>query len=315
VLDAKAKLAPAKPSSAIGRAENLAFNRRILRDGETKAVWQPAKIDPTKERPAGPVDPDVGLLVFEAAAPDTAPIAAYVNFAMHPTSVGSGVSISADYPGVLTRLLSERKGESMIAVFANGCCGNINHTNYIDGKRPKTQEIGAILADAAIAAWPDLKPAATHAPKARLVTLDLPRRQYSDEEVARAKDVAARMMTENLGTVPMAEAVSILDTIDKQEKKIPLHADVQVVSFCDDVAIVALPGEIFVELGLAIKKASPFKHTFIAELANGSIGYVPNREAFPQGNYEVISARGDISSGEILVETALKLLNEVKSGK
>jgi hypothetical protein len=225
------------------------------------------------------------------------------------------VRISADYPGVLTRLLSERKGESMIAVFANGCCGNINHTNYIDGKRPKTQEIGTILADAAIAAWPDLKPSATHAPKARLVTLDLPRRQYSDEEIARAKDVAARMMTENLGTVPMAEAVSILDTIDKQEKKIPLYADVQVVSFCDDVAVVALPGEIFVELGLAIKKASPFKHTFIAELANGSIGYVPNREAFPQGNYEVISARGDISSGEKLVETALKLLNEVKSGK
>ena len=91
----------------------------------------------------------------------------------------------------------------------------------------------------------------------------------------------------------------------------PLEVEVQVIAFSDDVAIVSLPGEIFVELGLAIKKASPFKHTFIAELANGSIGYVPNREAYPQGNYEVVSARGEAGSGEMLVETALKLLEEV----
>jgi hypothetical protein len=65
-------------------------------------------------------------------------------------------------------------------------------------------------------------------------------------------------------------------------------------------------------LGLAIKKASPFKHTIIAELANGSMGYVPNREAYPQGNYEVVSARGEAGSGERLVETALKLLKSVR---
>jgi hypothetical protein len=98
-----------------------------------------------------------------------------------------------------------------------------------------------------------------------------------------------------------------------QKKDVPLQGDVQVISFSDDVAIVALPGEIFVELGLAIKKASPFKHTFIAELANGSIGYVPNREAYPQGNYEIVSARGEAGTGELLVETALKLLNDLKA--
>ena len=81
------------------------------------------------------------------------------------------------------------------------------------------------------------------------------------------------------------------------------------------VAVVALPGEIFVELGLALKKASPFKHTFIAELSNGSIGYIPNQEAYPQGNYEIVSARGEAGSGEKLVEVALKLLNEAKAAE
>src|SRR4029079_5324513 len=113
--------------------------------------------------------------------------------------------------------------------------------------------------------------------------------------------------------VPMAEAVCILETANK--KDVPLLGDVQVISFSDDVAVLALPGEIFVEYGLAIKAASPFKHTFIAELANGSIGYVPTREAFPQGNYEVVSARGEIGTGELLVKTALTLLNEVKAAK
>ena len=77
-------------------------------------------------------------------------------------------------------------------------------------------------------------------------------------------------------------------------------------------AIVSLPGEIFVELGLAIKKASPFKHTFIAELANGSIGYIPNRAAYPEGKYEIVSARCAEGSGEMLVDAAVKLLKELR---
>jgi hypothetical protein len=79
------------------------------------------------------------------------------------------------------------------------------------------------------------------------------------------------------------------------------------------VAWVSLPGEIFVELGLALKKASPFRYTLIAELANGSVGYIPDRPAYAQGNYEVVSARCAVGSGELLVETALRLLKELSA--
>jgi neutral ceramidase len=313
VSEAKSKLAPAKPSAAMGRAEGISFNRRVLRNGSDKAIWQPVKFDPATERPAGPVDPDVGVLVFSSTTAVAKPIAAYLNFAMHPTSVGGGLKISADYPGIFTKLVSERHGREMIAVFANGCCGNINHTDYITGKRRSTLELGTALADAATAAWPDLKPLTTFAPRVRSEQVILQRRKYSDAEIAKAKDIASRMMNENLGTVPMAEAVSILETVDKRNT--PLVVEVQTIAFSNDLAIVSMPGEIFVELGLAIKKASPFKHTLIAELANGSMGYVPNREAYPQGNYEVVSARGEAGSGEKLVEVALKLLGDLKMGK
>ena len=313
VKEAKAKLAPAKASVAMGKAEGISFNRRVLREGQKEAIWQPQKLNPATDKPAGPVDPQVGVLAFHGAGADAAPLASLLNFAMHPTSVGGGVKISADYPGVFTKLVSERHGAGMISVFANGCCGNINQTDYITGVRRGHVQLGTKLADAVDEVWPKLEAVNAFTPRVKSEMVTLQRRQLSEVSIAKARDVVARMFTESLGTVPMAEAVCVMETLDK--KDVPLRVEVQVIALSDDVAIVSLPGEIFVELGLTIKKQSPFKHTFIAELANGSMGYVPNREAYPQGNYEVVSARGAPGSGEKLVEVALKLLNEVKVGK
>lgn len=312
VKQAKAKLAPVNASVAIGRAEGISFNRRILREGQQEAIWQPKSLTP-KDRPAGPVDPDVGVLLFQGTGADAAPVASLLNFAMHPTSVGGGPKVSADYPGAFTRLVSERHGAEMISVFANGTCGNINHTDYITGKRRSTLELGTALADAVDAVWPKLKRIDTFKPRVRSEQVTLQRRTFTEAQIAKAKDMAANMLTKSFGTVPMAETVCILDTLAKKDK--PLIAEVQVIAISDEVAVVGLPGEIFVELGLAIKKASPFKYTLIAELANGSIGYVPNKDAWPQGNYEIVSSRAVIGTGEKLVEVALKLLEAAKGAK
>jgi neutral ceramidase len=306
VVQAKASLTPAQPAYAVGNGQGISFNRRVLRQGSGKAIWQPKKIDPATERPAGPVDPDVGVLVFQS---EGSPVAAYLNFAMHPTSMGKSLSFSADYPGAFTKLVTEQHGVRLVSLCANGCCGNLNQGDYFTGKNRNTQEIAAALAAAVKGAWAGLKPLHSTAPRALSTRVTLPRPTFGADEIAKAKDTVARMATGNFGTVPLAEAVCIMETLDK--KDVPLIAEVQAIAFSDELAIVSLPGEIFVELGLALKKASPFKHTLIAELANGSIGYVPNREAYPQGNYEVVSARGAAGSGELLVEAALKLLHDL----
>jgi hypothetical protein len=57
---------------------------------------------------------------------------------------------------------------------------------------------------------------------------------------------------------------------------------------------------------------SPFRSTIIAELANGSVGYVPTKRAYAQGNYEVVSARVAEGSGEKLVESAIRQLKSLK---
>lgn len=309
VNEAKAKLEPVTPSFATADGQGISFNRRVLKEGVTQALWQPKTFDPATMRPAGPVDPDIGVLVFNTHTAPPQAVAGLLNFAMHPTSVGGGTKVSADYPGVFTKLVNERHGPELISVFANGCCGNINPNDYFTGTRRNHLQIGKLLADATDAAWPDLKPLKPFAPRIASTRVTLDRRQFTEAEIAKAKDIAARMVTKNLGTVTMAEAVCILETLNRQNE--PLSVEVQAIAFSEEAAIVALPGEIFVELGLALKKQSPFKHTMIAELANGSIGYIPDSRAYPQGNYEVVSARCAQGSGERLVEAALKLLQQI----
>jgi hypothetical protein len=82
-----------------------------------------------------------------------------------------------------------------------------------------------------------------------------------------------------------------------------------------DLGLVALPGELFVELGLSIKKSSPFGYTMIAGCSTGELGYIPTDEAYDEGGYEVsipvcLVERG---SGEKLVEASIDLLRKLYS--
>ena len=86
----------------------------------------------------------------------------------------------------------------------------------------------------------------------------------------------------------------------------------QAITFGGDLAIVGYPGDSFVELGFRIKENSPFARTFVSEQSgSGSIGYVPNEKAYPEGSYEVESARLAPGGGEILADAAVRLLTEL----
>ena len=89
-----------------------------------------------------------------------------------------------------------------------------------------------------------------------------------------------------------------------------MQAEVQVIAIGDAV-YVGIPGELFVEFGLEIKRRSPFRHTYVAGMANGCVGYLPTRRAFHAGGSELRLARSSKlvpEAGEILTETALSLL-------
>jgi len=81
-----------------------------------------------------------------------------------------------------------------------------------------------------------------------------------------------------------------------------------------DVAIVGVPAEFFTGLGLEIKKQSPFKRTFIAELANDWIGYLPDREGHQLGGYQTwmgLHSYAEVGTGERVVEESISMLKEL----
>jgi neutral ceramidase len=310
VRQASRKLSNARISAAVEKESNLSHNRRFfMRDGTVG--WNAGKLNTNIIKAAGPIDPDVTVLCFNGARTN---FATYVNFAMHPDTIG-GTLWSADYMGVLSRIIGEYRGTNFTTIFANGACGDINHVdvNWAEPQKgfAESTRIGTILAGDVFKAFTRAQPVAPGKLRSRseLVKLDLAPLKPGDLELA--SNIVARL---NDKPAPkFSEQVFAFKALDVAARRgEPLEVEVQVIALGDDIAWVSLPGEIFVELGLAIKASSPFKHTLIAELANGSIGYIPTSRAYDEGNYEPISARCAKGSGEKLWDTALKLLQELK---
>lgn len=311
VRKAHAALAPAAATATSGAETSISFNRRFhMKDGTV--AWNPGKLNPGIVRPAGPVDPEVQAVWF---GPDAAPAAVCVNFAVHLDNVG-GAGVSADLPYTLTRSLAEARGTNLVTLFQNGCCGDVNHLDVTWAAAQKghgnAARMGTILAADVLRALPGADPVAPGPLRFARTTVALPLAAVDEALLARAREVAARMKS---GATPppkfmeQVEALKALDVADRAGR--PLEAEVQAIALGPDLAWVGMPGEVFTELGMAVKKTSPFKRTLVVELANGSVGYVPARHAWAEGNYEVVSARCAEGSGEQLVEAAAQLLKRL----
>jgi len=114
------------------------------------------------------------------------------------------------------------------------------------------------------------------------------------------------------------EARDVLALVDQKRRQPVEECELSIVAL-GDLAIVMLPFELFVEHGLEIKDKSPYEHTMIIELANGYSGYVPTTKAFSRpGGYETLtltSSKLVENAGEIVVEEAGRLLDEMKSSR
>jgi len=310
---------PARVSFGTGKEDGLAFNRRFhMTDGTVG--WNPGKKNPKIVRPAGPTDPSVPVVLVETDEPKPKPLAVYVNFAMHLDTVG-GLHYSADYPHALSKALAAAKGEDVVTLFATGCCGDINHINVASDAPQKghgeAARIGTRLAAEVLRTFEVAKPASDGPLRVSSETVEFALPLVTADDAVAAKQVLADLEGKAKPAPPFLTQVQAFKALDVSERLgKPYQVEVQVISLGDELAWVSLPGEVFVELGLQIKFGSPFKQTMIAELANGSVGYIPNRVAYAQGNYEVVSARCAAGSGEKLVDSATRQLREqFKSGK
>lgn len=303
---AEADLREARAFAARETESTISFNRRFLmKDGTV--MMNPGQMNPDAVRAMGPIDPEVAVVYF--ATPKGEPLATLVNFALHVT-VWGGEDMSADFPGVLAELLSAVKGKGMVTVFTNGCSGNINQIDA-GSRHPafgaaESRRVGTILAAAVMKAYKKLEPVegplqvfSERAPTVKP--------EFTPAEVEAAKAVIRRSHAgESIDFLTLVNATRTMNVHAYGAQ--PLPSEVQVITLGNSLAFAMFPGEAFVELGLLLKMASPFRFTIINELSNGMLDYFPDRKAYDEGGYEPTTARCVQGCGETLVETARSLL-------
>jgi hypothetical protein len=157
---------------------------------------------------------------------------------------------------------------------------------------------------------PGLKPVSLPALAVRSVKVDVPLQRYDASQVETARGNMPKVGTRELSFLEQVEACKIVAIQQRGVDVLPL--EVQVFRLSPEAALVALPGEVFVELGLAIKAASPFPLTMVVELSNDNPHYVPTQKAFAEGSYETVNSIVQSGGGEMLVDAAIKLLRELK---
>jgi neutral ceramidase len=307
----------------------VSFNRRFLMKDGSVRTW--AKIDtPGAIRPAGPIDEEIGVVRFDDAGGK--PRGLLSSFALHLDTVG-GTEYSADFPFFIEREIRDALGGSVVSLFGNGCCGNINHVDPTKSEANKTDFIGSSIGRSIVAGLPALVPVEAPRLQVRTAKVDVPILDATPEQVAAAKkllgeikagakpdflahvDAYRRLIIDNLRhDIDQEEALEWLGwglskKLAGSGNTMPLG--VQVITLGRDVAVVAFPGESFVEHGLAIKNASPFRTTLVVELANhGETIYVPTRAAAVGGGYETTNTTVAPGAGELMVEACVRLLHE-----
>ncbi len=306
VAEASAAAGPVSLAAGACEQQGLAFNRRFhMKDGPVR--FNPGVLNPNIVRPAGPIDPQVGIVMVRDAGGK--PRAAIVNFALHLDTVG-GTKYHADFPYFLQQALREAWGEKFSLLFGTGACGDINHVDVTKKERLKTETIGRTLGETVAKA--DLKAVAEPALAVRREIVRAPLQKYDAERKAWAREAIRKVGTRSLPFLKQVEAYKILAIELRGGDTIPL--EVQVFRFSKDVALVGLPGEVFVDLGLAIKKASPFATTLVIELCHDAPGYIPTKKAFVEGSYETVNSRIAPGGGEMMADAAVRLLEELGDG-
>ena len=293
----------------IGRAqeEGLAFNRRFRLPDGTETFGTAGG---TAVGVAGPTDPDLTVLKF--ADENGEPFAIVSNYSLHIDVMG-GTEISADYPGIMTEALRAVYGPDLMHLFVQGACGNINHVQYIGEsfvpkKGPvKSRQIGRALGGAVVNCAEKAPPSESARVACASEIVPIPYYPMNERVLAMLEEAKAKKEPSTRDTF----FIKRVESYDLDGKE----ADVEVQALrIGHSAVVAVPGEYFVEWGFEIKKWSPMPYTFIAEQANDWFGYIPTWEALERGGYEatpIMSSQLAPGAGQTIADTAFRLLREL----
>ncbi len=209
-------------------------------------------------------------------------------YATHSTSLGPrNYLVSGDIHGLAAQFLERYLGEGVVTTAFAGASGNIDPWyrvlpgfNTTNGWIPEPVLLGTLLGEEVAHVLPTIQTFSTDSPiRTAMKTIDVPGKPGDD-----APSTAAGQ---------------------------PAHFILTVASL-GDLALVGLGGEVFDQIGEAIKAASPFPHTFILTHCNAAGGYLPTRDSYPEEGYEVRSSPFGPGADERVIEETTRMLRELR---
>jgi neutral ceramidase len=270
-----------------------------------------------------PVDQELGLVRIDDVK--GGPIAAILNFSCHPVVLGwDNRLFSADYPGAFTRILEGRL--NVRALFTNGACGDINaraHGLHVGEAYGELRSIGAILAEEAEKLMFKAEGTADTKVESASVDVGLPldlptysdaKRKLEEKERTLSRTLKEREDDKDRHTwkvdACMEEVAAAKGLLRLAKDRISaISTEIQALRVAD-IAIVGIPGELYTEIGLSIKGNSPSKHTFISEVTNDYVGYIPTKDEFRKNSVpSMLGLTSEIPS--IIETTALEAIESL----
>jgi hypothetical protein len=325
---------PAVASWGAGFANDISFNRRqvgldfktdmhLVLDPEPASLashvgndlalaWAPGehmgpRLSPPLEelgrKRVGPADAEVPILRFDKN--DGTPLATLVNFACHAVCGGDDFyGYSADYVGHAREAFAAVTGCPML--FADGCAGDqVPRWRQNDSR----ERVGKSLGAEAAKAYLGLDFRASNVPLGiTKADVSMPLNPNILPLQEAQANLAAHPAPETDAALWEREMLALATETQGMDQGFP--AEVWAMRL-GDFGLVALPGEVLVEIGMQIKQRSPFPVTMVVSLANGCVGYLSTDNACREGGYEPTWSPVGPGTERVLVETALALLEEL----
>ncbi|MCX6899462.1 MAG: neutral/alkaline non-lysosomal ceramidase N-terminal domain-containing protein [Verrucomicrobia bacterium] len=332
IVRAHAALRPAGVGTAVSPLPEEVFCRRwYLKPGKMtpnpfgqmdKVRTNPGTSPDVLDHPAGPTDPDLTILSVQDAKSDK-PLALLANYSLHYVGGVPEGMISADYYGEFARVMQSRMGGGdFVAIMSNGTSGDINNNPFLVKRPPRKpfEQIQIIAAKTAEAASRARATIATHRQDAclgmiqRQVTLKV--RHPTAQQIVEAKAVLAVKVQAERDKLPRLAEAYARRTLELAKAPENLTVTVQALKI-GDLAVCAIPFEAFAQIGLDLKKRSPFPRTMVIGLANGNNGYLPTPEQHKLGGYETWlgSNRVQEDASVIITNNLLEMLAELRKEK
>ncbi|MDD3954024.1 MAG: hypothetical protein PHY82_08940 [Lentisphaeria bacterium] len=315
LIMASRRLEPALINCGSGEDAAMIFNRRFfLKDG--RAYTHPGRMNPNIVKPAGPIDPQVG--VIGAWRQDGSLIGCLLNYSCHGTTY-SGHLAHADWYHYAEETLQKLFGEQCGVVLLNGPCGDVTQVNNLawskDFGLDCSYKLGFRVAAEAGKVLVSAEKYACQTLAGQSEILPVARRKPSAESLVKAWQTVERLADNpKAPDAVFARERLIAGELARLEpvRPVPLTA-IQI----GRTVLLSTPAEYFTSLSLRIKKSSAFPNCMVVELANDCVGYVPDAAAFDPktgGGYEtILTAYSNLvpEAGDLIADKLLELAGKL----